>query len=106
MLSALGRRHHQITEEMKALFLPMARATGTLWETDSTKASACPARFVRVDRRPRRPHHRPGHAGPAVAGIGPAPGPDHGPPGQARRSLADRRAAAGMDHIDPQIPVM
>ena len=40
MLSALGRRV-QIADEMKALFLPMARATGTLWENDTTRASAC-----------------------------------------------------------------
>lgn len=40
LLSALGRRQ-QIADELKALFLPMAQATGTLWESDTTKASAC-----------------------------------------------------------------
>jgi alpha-L-rhamnosidase len=40
LLKAVGE-HRRMQEEMKALLLPMARDTGTLWEHDSPTASCC-----------------------------------------------------------------
>lgn len=40
LLKADGE-HRRLEEEMKALLLPMARDTGTLWEHDSPRASCC-----------------------------------------------------------------